>query len=313
MRIDDSNFMDNYINPDVYPLTHITCQFTIEYIKIVAAKIFLELLSQHYLSHSSKVTSQAVYQAVILAPLREEIVFRGIILRIIHWMQNSLNQFEDKDLNIEEGKQSQPSFCIRLRSHFFDDSAAQDADSETFIIDLYPPVFGEIFCQAVLQAIYWPQKKWNQYWGSELSAKEEKAQLQQIFRIHLAAFIFAAAHLSNTHSNKAIALTQLVWSYMGGVIYGYLSEKYHSLAPSILAHGFNNAIATSMRVYPERVSHLLLALFANRLGSYLLGNTSVDKTIMSGVAQAYECCVSLPERVVQWYRGNSAAEEVQVI
>lgn len=312
MQVNNSNFInnDNYLEPFVNWLGNITYQVMVEMVKIVAAKVFLEYLSQRYLNHPSRIPSREVYGAVILAPLLEEIFFRLFVLQGIHLMQGALNQFDDDDSIAEGDEQSKARFCcIRLRSHFFADHDPQDQESETFAINLYPPVLVELLCQAFVRAIYLPQRNWNQYWGKDLTAREEKAQLQQIFRIHVSAVIFAAAHLSNVHSTKANAIIQCVWTYIGGVTYGYLSENYHSLAPSILAHGFNNSVALAGGIYPKYDLHLLLALLTNRLASYLLGTTSIGNLIVSGVARAHNFYFSLSERANQWYQGESAVVE----
>jgi hypothetical protein len=309
MQVDNYNFVNNYIKP-LIPLIKGCMTIQVEIVKIVAAKIFLEYLSQHYLSHSSKFTPKEAYRSVVLAPLMEEIIFRLVVLQFIHVMQNVLNEFDSNDSSAEGDEQNKPSFCVHLRSHFFADPAPQDPKSDKFVINLYPPVIAECLCQAFVRAIYWPQKKWNQYWGNELTVEEEKVQLQQIFRIHVSTFIFAAAHLSNPHTSKASVITQCVWSYFGGVTYGYLIEKYDSLAPSILAHGFNNSLVVAARIYSEFAPYLLLALLANRLACYLLGTTSIDKAIISRVAQIQEFYLSLPERIIHWYKGGSAQVEV---
>lgn len=95
----------------------------------------------------------------------------------------------------------------------------------------------------------------------------------KIFRVHFAASIFAAAHLSNEMPNAVARLKHLSWVYTGGVVYGNLFEKYNSLAPSYLAHGLNNFFAISLSGFfsPKAQPYLLGALFLNKVVFCILG------------------------------------------
>lgn len=67
------------------------------------------------------------------------------------------------------------------------------------------------------------------------------ASLNRIVRVHLSAIIFAAHHLLVSRSYSQIGMAvNFTNSYMGGAIYGSLTEEYRSLAPAILAHGISN-------------------------------------------------------------------------
>lgn|GEM_PF-2683678 len=100
---------------------------------------------------------------------------------------------------------------------------------------------------------------------------KQQEKRQEMIRVHLGAFIFAAAHLLNPHRDKIHALIQFSWSYLGGVTYGYLTERYDSLAPAILSHGLNNYVAILGITCPEISKTLIvLALVINRVVSYVL-------------------------------------------
>ena len=221
------HFLENYIEPVIYhPITQLAFRFAIEVVKIVAAKIFLEFLGKRFLNETSKMKPREVFIITVFAPVFEEILFRGILLRSIHAMQKVSN--------------------------------------------------------------------------NQNGLTEEEAA-QQKHRIHLSAFIFAAAHLTNPHKTMTSALMQFTWTYLGGLSYGYLSEKYNTLSVSILAHGFNNSLTVAIGMYPGHLApFFLLAVVANKLGAYILATTTIAEFAVTEVRQAVVFCVGLPGRVMNW-------------
>ena len=246
------HFSENYVEPVIHHPTArrvfgVCLERILEGIKVIMAKVFLEHLGSYYLSHSTKITKEHIYQVIVRAPIVEEWLFRGVLLRVIHLVQDILTG------NKVQSSLSQDSSDI--------ESSADELEKEMI----------------------------------------EDKQTKRTFRIHLAALIFAAAHLSNPHPNKISALTQFAWSYLGGVIYGHLTEKYDSLAPGILAHGINNLIATASLAYPQEITpFLLLALFVNRFATYHLAVSQIDQSIYEGIKQALNNCYALPERLCSW-------------
>lgn len=65
--------------------------------------------------------------------------------------------------------------------------------------------------------------------------------IQKCMRVVTAAVAFSLCHW-RSNVPKFDNLFQLGWTFLGGVNSGYLSEKYNSLAPAIIAHGLNNLI-----------------------------------------------------------------------
>ena len=281
-----NQFEEHYVEPVVYPPTsQAIFRMGEEVVKIIAAKIFLEYLGQSFLNHPKVISKEDVHTATVIAPIGEEIVFRCFILGGIRTVQRILNAFEKKESeDIEKGEEvdswsKKSFFYIRLGSNFYDNSP-QDLKEDDFVITLYPPITEEMLVRIYMRII--------DPWGGEhsgLTKEELKERCQQIFRIHLAALIFAAAHLGNHHPTKADALIQFTWTYIGGIIYGYLSEKYGSLVPGIIAHGFNNSIATAAQIYPEASPFLLLALLVNRVAFYVLATTFINKGTNHSEAQ----------------------------
>jgi len=94
---------------------------------------------------------------------------------------------------------------------------------------------------------------------------------QKLFRIRSTALIFALAHLVGDYPDKLSGGAQFVRSFMGGIVYGHLVEKYDSLAPAILSHGIHNTFTLASRYSPESMKSLLFVCsILNRLVSYLL-------------------------------------------
>lgn len=247
----------------------------VEIVKIIAAKTFLEYLGKQFLSHSTKVSKREIYNTIILPPVFEEIFFRFVVLQGIHLTQKILNS----------------ATRIELSSNIYG-SSKQNLQSNKLIININPPLMEEVLCRGYVKATYF-MTEWAKFifcrtnayskdvQKKQMTEEEKRDQIQQVFRIHLSALIFAAAHLSNPHPNKTSALIQFTWTYIGGIIYGYMCEKYHSLAPGILAHGFNNGLALARKAYSPLIApYLLLGQLVSRISFYILSVTSFEGTLL---------------------------------
>lgn len=136
-------------------------------------------------------------------------------------------------------------------------------------------IFAPIYEEFIFRGLFFSAIQYN-YPKGILTEEEKMTQLEQkSFRIHFTAIIFALAHLHNPHPNTTSRVLQVSWSYIGGVIYGNLSEKYQSIAPGILAHGLNNMIALSGNIYSVEIC--LTALVINKSFFYILGSANLPK------------------------------------
>jgi membrane protease YdiL (CAAX protease family) len=188
-----------------------TLSAVIETAKNVAAVIFLDLIRRSVLSVPSSFSKHAIYGAVIISPVLEEVLFRGVLLSALQGMQKVWNL-------------------------------------------------------VVVQRLLTPQEE----------------RMQQIFRIHLSAFLFGIGHyFFNPSRSLDITILNCVVSYGDGVSYGYLREKYRSLAVGVLIHGLHNAICIAMAGHHAiRFGPLLLGLLiALKVGAYLLATTQINGTI----------------------------------
>lgn len=131
------------------------------------------------------------------------------------------------------------------------------------------PIYEEIVFRGIIQrGIDLCQKIWHQFGGKgKLTLEDRKAQ--QVFRIRLSALIFASTHLFIPHPNYFIKLLQFGWTFLVGMTYGNLSEKYSTLSPSMVAHGLNNALVFSI-LSKTHVTLKLLAIAINELFWYAL-------------------------------------------
>lgn len=153
---------------------------------------------------------------------------------------------------------------------------------QIYMITIFAPIAEEILFRGfLLQGIHLTQMGWNYLGGRELT--EEDLTAQQVFRVHLSAIIFGAAHFTNPHENATSALIQFTWSYFGGVAYGYLSEKYGTLSVSILAHGMNNTLAVAGGIYGSPV--FLIAVIVNKIAVYNIAVTSINEEFYAGFLQ----------------------------
>ncbi len=83
-------FIENYIEPVIH---HRICQLAFmvvaEIVKIVAAKMFLEFMCRRFIAENAKYSSHQVIVTVVVIPILEELIFRGIVLRAIYQMQKA--------------------------------------------------------------------------------------------------------------------------------------------------------------------------------------------------------------------------------
>jgi hypothetical protein len=177
--------------------------------------------------------------------------------------------------------------------------------SKIYQADIYEtvvlmPIIEEICFHLILRpGIQWIQLKLDH--GKQDQGITRRKERQQIFRIHLISFIFAAAHLFHFSSNKKKQMITFVWAYFGGVICGYLSEKYHSLAPAILTHGLNNCLyclyVAPGKPYRRFAPYIIIASFINRIAFYILAVTSIDRTVLSALGRVKNSCFSSHKNV----------------
>lgn len=70
-----------------------------EVIKILAAGIFLQILATNFITPNSELSATAICTSVVIAPVVEEIFFRGVLLKFVYLCQRKPQTPE------EEGKQ----------------------------------------------------------------------------------------------------------------------------------------------------------------------------------------------------------------
>jgi hypothetical protein len=203
----------------------------VEIIKVVAARIFLELLSRCLAVGRSEFLAKEINLGVVKAPVIEEVLFRGCLVPCIYFTQRIYNRIMKKP---------------------------------------------------------------------KLTATDQR--IQQIFRVHLSAFIFAIAHLLNPHATVASALIQVGAAYTAGVSYAYIYEKYQTLSITMLAHGIHNALAIFIEDIPgAHVPFLIVALVIHNIGCYVLGTTDADVYLAARARQGVECLKQVPRHVVNYF------------
>ena len=212
-----ANFVDNYMRPIArYQAVQFVYKATVEIVKVVAAKVFLEFISKRYLNAPLIMPFKSVYETVVLAPLLEEILFRFLILKSIHLFQELMNMLSHKG-----------------------------------------------------------------------TVDDEKKLNQQIFRVHFTALIFGLVHLTNPHKTAKSAAIQVVWSALGGEVYGNMAEKYHSIFPSILSHALNNAMVCVAVIYQVSIPLFVASLIVNRMALYLLSRPSKPAFVPAILSHAF--------------------------
>lgn len=171
------------------------------------------------------------------------------------------------------------AFLDQLRQNFITKNVKIWKQSP-FTIIVQGPILEECLFRGVilagillLQTLYYDivNTFYKMVWKQEAPEDE---RFQQVFRVYLSAFIFAAVHLKNPHQNVQGACHQFIWTYLLGVSYGYLTEKYKNLAESILFHGVNNFLTTlTLQCPPQLVPYCVVAIFVNQAAAYALAVT----------------------------------------
>jgi hypothetical protein len=148
---------------------------------------------------------------------------------------------------------------------------------------LHAPLLEEFLFRGLLQQIiHMMQKGWNSCRKKELTEEEER--VQQVVRVRMAAFVFAAMHYGN-HSDPFYQFMSCISTFSSGITYGYLSEKYSSLAPSLLVHGLNNLF---VRLLPaeESLNQILFTtgVLTKQVVAYLWATRDVEGGVERYVA-----------------------------
>lgn len=116
-------FHENYVQPVfdnkiVIELARRAFVIIAEIVKIVAAKMFLQFITKQFLFNNSKISAETAIITCIIAPVLEEIVFRGVLLKGIHLIQITWNYCKKNDLT-KEDELGQQIFRVRLSSLVF--------------------------------------------------------------------------------------------------------------------------------------------------------------------------------------------------
>ncbi|MBA2369691.1 MAG: CPBP family intramembrane metalloprotease [Candidatus Protochlamydia sp.] len=107
----------------------------------------------------------------------------------------------------------------------------------------------------------------------ELTPREK--ELQKLVRIHLTAFIFAAAHFNVNYSITNFRIKNLVYCYVSSVVYSHLKENHKTLSLPYLFHGTGNVIALYFSIAPTLTSKRICegAVYANLACALALANS----------------------------------------
>lgn len=123
----------------------------------------------------------------------------------------------------------------------------------------YMPRYEEIRFRLLIPGGIWVSERlWNKFVYKD-KPSERALFIQKTIRIWISAALFGVVHTSlgkyfplasaNTieiEKSFRSNLLSFTWTFVAGLNYGYLSEKYHTISLGILAHGLNNFIGQSV-------------------------------------------------------------------
>lgn len=181
------------------------------------------------------------------------------------------------------------TFLELLGKHFLTNKNSHFPGSKIYASTIFAPLAEEILFRFILlRGVHLAQYAYHNYFGHQLT--EEDRTIQQVFRVHLCAFIFASAHLLNPHETVESALIQFTWTYLGGTAYGYLSEKYHTLSLGIFFHGINNFLAVASGVYAvAHVPLFFVGILLNKRIVYTIAVGDIGKLLDSELQKTTQC------------------------
>jgi membrane protease YdiL (CAAX protease family) len=107
--------------------------------------------------------------------------------------------------------------------------------------------------------IYSAQCGYNKFLGREELTEEQKKG-QKLFRIIVSASVFSLTHLVLNKGRRLYIHGPV--TFLGGIAYGSLLEKYHTLSFGVLFHGINNLLTTTAAVFSPTI--LYPAILLNR-------------------------------------------------
>lgn len=157
-------------------------------------------------------------------------------------------------------------------------------------VNIAPIVEEFMFRWALLNTLSLLQKGKNyvytRFLKKEVSEEALKAQL--VFRVRVQAVLFGFVH----YFNEQKSIIQVVLSGIGGLTYGYLAEKYDTIALGVIAHGINNGLASlapSIKS-PELVIALIGSVFVNKMLWYMVATDKLPSLaqVKAKVIGAYE-------------------------
>lgn len=149
---------------------------------------------------------------------------------------------------------------------------------------LHAPLLEELLFRGLYQqSMHVMQKGWNLCRKKELTAEEER--VQQAVRVITTAVFFAVGHYKNNR-HPLYQFVSCASSFSAGISYGYLTEKYFSLAPALLVHGLNNLFLRSLPA-EENLNQILfisMVILTKQAVTYLWATRDVEGDVERYVA-----------------------------
>lgn len=180
-----------------------------------------------------------------------------------------------------------------------------------FVAVIAAPLIEELVFRGFIQrGIRVIQEGWDHFIAQRAPAAQD-LEMQRIFRVKLTSLLFAAAHLTNSHSSLVGKVAQFTACYYGSLGYGYISEKYKTLSLPIFAHGMGNLAVCCAMAYPQHHFLFLTLYIVNDVAVYLLGTTPLAENIASKAKEVITYGLALPERCLSWLRPNALTAAVQ--
>ncbi|MBA3720986.1 MAG: CPBP family intramembrane metalloprotease [Parachlamydiaceae bacterium] len=159
------------------------------------------------------------------------------------------------------------------------------------------PIVEEILFRQLLQGFLHMLQKFKNRFIAKEAPNPQNLKAQEIFRVRVTAVLFGCVHLLNPHTHVIFAAIQFTSATLGGLCYGYLSEKYNTISLTILAHGMHNALLCGAVCYGHKGKGvkavlLLIAVIAQKKFWFTFGCSDVIQNKFNTITKSVKCYVA---------------------
>lgn len=233
---------DCRIIADDYPMIKMGWKLSIEAIKVVASTAFLHIIYKNCFEKAVK-NPQLIQYIIVQASCYEEILFRGIFLTSIYFIQEKLNCLGEKASSKHVKIKNEPRL---FTLQFTNLPQNQSLNSNVHVIKVHIPLIEKLIYEVVLGVFNYLKSSW-----SRLTHNAK-------FCFYLSYNVFPQIHSTSKPKSYSVMIPilmeqEIFWKGLTSSIY-FFQRKWQQLKGNELEE--NNQISKIFRIY---VSALIFA------------------------------------------------------